>query len=109
MIIGGTPAIMDMRTGCLSLGAPEVSRLTSATVQLAKFYNLPARAGCAVPDAHIPDAQAGFELVNRKGYAEWQEDGSIFSPIFRDERTRVEILPRRGGPQLLQCPAAEGG
>jgi trimethylamine--corrinoid protein Co-methyltransferase len=61
VIIGGTPAIMDMRTGSLSLGAPEVSRLTSATVQLAKFYDLPARAGCAVPDAHLPDAQAGFE------------------------------------------------
>jgi trimethylamine--corrinoid protein Co-methyltransferase len=61
VIVGGTPAIMDMRTGCLAMGSPEVSRLTSATIQMAKFYNLPARAGCSNTDAHFADAQAGFE------------------------------------------------
>jgi len=61
VIVGGTSAIMDMRTGCLAMGSPEVSRLTSATIQMAKFYNLPARAGCANTDAHSADAQAGFE------------------------------------------------
>ena len=61
VIVGGTSAIMDMRTGCLSMGSPEVSRLTSATIQMAKFYNLPARAGCSNTDAHVADAQAGFE------------------------------------------------
>lgn len=63
VIVGGTSAIMDMRTGCLSMGAPEVARLSSATIQMAKFYNLPARSGCAVTDAHYPDAQAGFEAA----------------------------------------------
>jgi trimethylamine--corrinoid protein Co-methyltransferase len=61
VIVGGTPAIMDMRTGCLAMGSPEVARLTSATIQMARFYNLPARAGCANTDAHLADAQAGFE------------------------------------------------
>jgi trimethylamine--corrinoid protein Co-methyltransferase len=61
VIVGGTSAILDMRTGCLSMGAPEVARISSATVQMAKFYNLPARSGCAVTDAHFPNAQAGFE------------------------------------------------
>ncbi|UCG08807.1 MAG: trimethylamine methyltransferase family protein [Desulfobacterales bacterium] len=61
VIVGGTSAIMDMRTGCLAMGAPEVPRLTSATIQLAKFYKLPARAGGCVTDAHLPDAQAGIE------------------------------------------------
>ena len=61
VIVGGTSAIMDMRTGCLSMGAPEVARISSATVQMAQFYNLPARSGCAVTDAHFPNAQAGFE------------------------------------------------
>jgi trimethylamine---corrinoid protein Co-methyltransferase len=28
---------------------------------MAQFYNLPARSGCAVTDAHFPNAQAGFE------------------------------------------------
>ena len=61
VIVGGTSAIMDMRTGCLSMGAPEVARISSATVQMAKFYNLPARGGCANTDAHFPNAQAGCE------------------------------------------------
>jgi len=61
VIVGGTSAIMDMRTGCLSMGAPEVARISSATVQMAKFYNLPARSGSANTDAHFPNAQAGFE------------------------------------------------
>ncbi len=61
VIVGGTPTILDMRTGCLAMGSPEVVKLTSATIQLAKFYNLPARAGCSNTDAHLPDAQAGFE------------------------------------------------
>ena len=61
VIAGGASAILDMRTGCLSMGAPEVARISSATIQMAKFYNLPARSGCAVTDAHFPNAQAGFE------------------------------------------------
>ena len=61
VIIGGTSAILDMRTGSLSMGAPEVARIASATIQMAKFYNLPARSGGAVTDAHFPNAQAGFE------------------------------------------------
>jgi trimethylamine--corrinoid protein Co-methyltransferase len=61
VIVGGTSAILDMRTGALSMGAPEVARISSATVQMAQFYNLPARSGCANTDAHFPNAQAGFE------------------------------------------------
>ena len=63
VIIGGTSAIMDMRTGCLSMGAPEIARISFATIQMAQFYKLPARSGCAVTDAHYPDAQAGFEAA----------------------------------------------
>jgi len=61
VIVGGTSTIMDMRTGCLAMGAPEVARIAAATMQMAKFYDLPARSGCAVTDAHLPDGQAGFE------------------------------------------------
>jgi trimethylamine--corrinoid protein Co-methyltransferase len=61
VVVGGTSAILDMRTGCLAMGAPEVARISSATIQMAKFYNLPARSGCAVTDAHVPNVQAGFE------------------------------------------------
>jgi trimethylamine--corrinoid protein Co-methyltransferase len=61
VIVGGTSTIMDMRTGCLAMGAPEVARIAAATMQLAKFYNLPSRSGNAVTDAYLPDAQAGME------------------------------------------------
>jgi len=61
VIIGGSSSIMDLRSGCISMGAPEMTRITSAMLQMAKFYNLPARAGCATTDAHFPDIQAGFE------------------------------------------------
>lgn len=61
VIVGGTSSIMDMRTGSLAMGAPELTRLTAAMIQIARFYNLPVRAGCALTDAHVPDAQAGFE------------------------------------------------
>ena len=61
VIVGGTSSILDMRTGCLAMGSPEVVRITAATIQMAKFYDLPARAGCSNTDAHLPDAQAGFE------------------------------------------------
>ena len=61
VIVGGTSAILDMRTGSLAMGSPEVVRITAATIQMAKFYDLPARAGCSNTDAHLPDAQAGFE------------------------------------------------
>lgn len=61
VVVGGTSTVLDMRTGCLAMGAPEVARIAAATMQLARFYNLPARAGCAVTDAFLPDAQAGIE------------------------------------------------
>lgn len=61
VVVGGTSSILDMRTGCLSMGAPEAARVAAATMQMGKFYELPVRSGCAVTDAHLPDAQAGLE------------------------------------------------
>ena len=61
VVMGGTSSVLDMRTGGLSMGAPDFYRITAATIQMAKFYNLPSRGGCALTDAHIPDAQAGYE------------------------------------------------
>ena len=61
VVIGGGSSIIDMRTGGLSMGAPEFDMITSATSQMIRFYNLPVRSGCALTDAHFPDAQAGAE------------------------------------------------
>ncbi len=61
VIYGSTSAPMDMKTGGLAIGAPELSMVVSAAAQMARFYHLPSRSGGGLTDAHIPDAQAAFE------------------------------------------------
>lgn len=61
IVYGSTSCPMDMRTGALSIGAPELSAIVSATAQIARFYGLPSRSGGALTDAHFPDMQAGIE------------------------------------------------
>ncbi|MBC8443690.1 MAG: trimethylamine methyltransferase family protein, partial [Deltaproteobacteria bacterium] len=61
VIFGCLGATTDMRTGNLSIGAPEGSMLASATAQMAEFYGVPGRSGGNLTDAHIPDMQAGIE------------------------------------------------
>ena len=63
VIYGSTSSAMDMKTGGLSVGCPELSMVVSATAQMARFYNLPSRSGGGLTDAHIPDAQAGAESI----------------------------------------------
>lgn len=61
VIYGSTSSAMDMKTGGLSIGCPELSQMVSFTAQMARFYNLPSRSGGGLTDAHIPDGQAGIE------------------------------------------------
>jgi trimethylamine--corrinoid protein Co-methyltransferase len=68
LIAPGTPAIygststnMDMRTGAMAIGSPELSLVIGATAQMARHYGLPCRSGGALSDSHSPDARAGYE------------------------------------------------
>ena len=61
VIYGSTSSAMDMRTGGLSIGCPELSMMVSATAQMARFYKLPSRSGGGLTDAHVADAQAAAE------------------------------------------------
>ncbi len=61
IIYGSTSSPMDMRTGGLSIGAPEFSMMASCTAQIARFYQLPGRSGGSLTDANFPDAQAGVQ------------------------------------------------
>jgi len=61
IIYGSTSSPMDMRTGGLSIGAPELSMIVSCTAQMARFYQLPSRSGGSLTDANFPDAQAGIQ------------------------------------------------
>ena len=61
IIYGSASSVMDMMTGGLSVGAPELSMIVSGAAQLARFYNLPSRGGGGLNDANFPDAQASAE------------------------------------------------
>ena len=60
-LYGGTSSVSSMRSGALLMGAPEYWPLVEATVELGHHLGLPVRAGGALTDAHVPDAQAGAE------------------------------------------------
>lgn len=61
VIYGGLSTAMDMRSGGLAVGCPELSQVVAATAQLARFYGLPSRSGGSLTDAHVADAQAAGE------------------------------------------------
>ncbi|MFV0437451.1 MAG: trimethylamine methyltransferase family protein [Desulfopila sp.] len=61
VVYGSTSSAMDMKSGALSIGAPELSKVINYTAQMARFYKLPCRSGGGLTDALYPDAQAGVE------------------------------------------------
>ena len=61
VIYGSSSSAMDMKTGALSIGAPELSKNIHLVAQMARFYNLPSRSGGGLTDAMCADAQAGAE------------------------------------------------
>jgi trimethylamine--corrinoid protein Co-methyltransferase len=61
VIYGSTSSPIDMKSGVVSIGAPEMSQFVSATAQMAIFYGLPSRGGGSLTDAQFPDMQAGME------------------------------------------------
>lgn len=62
-LYGSTSTNIDLRTGALAIGSPELSLCISAHGQLARFYGLPSRGGGALTDASTNDAQAGYESM----------------------------------------------
>lgn len=61
VVYGPASAPTDMRTGMLSIGAPETAVIISCSAQMARYYGLPCRGGGCLTDSHIPDLQAGSE------------------------------------------------
>ena len=61
VIYGATSTVTNMRTGGLSIGAPELSMIQNATIQMGKFYGLPCRGSGGLTDSQYPDMQAGIE------------------------------------------------
>lgn len=63
VLLGSTSTNIDMKSGALAIGSPELSQMVAAHAQLARHYGLPCRSGGALTDASYPDAQAGFESM----------------------------------------------
>jgi trimethylamine--corrinoid protein Co-methyltransferase len=63
VIFGSTSTNIDMKSGALCIGSPELSLMVAAHAQLARRYGIPSRSGGALTDANSPDAQAGFESM----------------------------------------------
>jgi len=63
VIYGTTSTNIDMKTGGLAIGSPELSLCIAAHGQLARKYGLASRGGGALTDSSILDAQAGYESM----------------------------------------------
>jgi trimethylamine--corrinoid protein Co-methyltransferase len=63
VVFGSTSTNIDMKSGALAIGGPELSQMIVAHAQLARHYRLPSRSGGALTDASYPDAQAAFESM----------------------------------------------
>lgn len=61
IIYTASPAVLDMRTGSPSLGAPERGIYTIASAQLARYYRIPSCTVMGTTDSKIVDVQAGYE------------------------------------------------
>lgn len=61
VIIGSQSTTADMKTGQIAIGSPEGALCYRYLAQMSKFYQLPSRAGGALTDSKVVDAQAGME------------------------------------------------
>lgn len=61
VLLGGSPAIFDIRYETTPMGAIETMMLDCSFNEIAKFLNLPTQAYTAMSDAKQIDAQAGLE------------------------------------------------
>lgn len=63
ILYGSTSTNMDMKTGALAIGSPELSLCLSIHTQLGRKYKFPVRGGGALTDSSTVDAQAGYESM----------------------------------------------
>jgi len=61
IIWGGSPAILDMKTGTTPMGAIETMMINLGDVEMGKFLKIPTHAYMSLSDSKVPDSQAGFE------------------------------------------------
>lgn len=102
-IFGANIAALDMKTAVVSYGAPEWILGSAGTVEMARFYNLPAWGTSGASDSKLIDAQAGMEamlsvynalitrsqLIHDNGYIESGLTSSMEMIILVDEAISI--------------------
>lgn len=63
VLYGTASSNLDMRTAAPAIGSPESAVSIAVCVQLARYYGLPCRAGGALTDSPVPDAQSNYERM----------------------------------------------
>jgi len=63
VVYGSGSSSADMRSGMLSVGAPEMALNNIVTAQMARFYRIPSRGVGTLTDAKAVDVQAGYESM----------------------------------------------
>ncbi len=61
LVWGGSPAILDMKSGTTPMGAIETMMINLGDVEMGKFLKMPTHAYMGLSDSKILDTQAGFE------------------------------------------------
>jgi trimethylamine--corrinoid protein Co-methyltransferase len=61
-ILGTCSTNLDLKVGLSPMASPENALIASGVAQMARYYNLPLRAGVGVTESKIADAQAGYEF-----------------------------------------------
>ncbi|MFX1455216.1 MAG: trimethylamine methyltransferase family protein [Promethearchaeota archaeon] len=63
VFFGTVSTVTDMKSGNAALGSIETGLITTATAQLARFYNIPSRGPGCITDSKVLDIQCGFERL----------------------------------------------
>ena len=63
VIYGGIGHVMNMRTGHISFGSPELPLCNAVIIALARHYGLPSYNATGYTDSALPDYQAGAEKM----------------------------------------------
>ena len=63
VVYGSGSSCADMRSGMLSVGAPEMAINNAMTAQMARYYRIPSRGAGTLTDAKVVDVQAGYESM----------------------------------------------
>jgi trimethylamine--corrinoid protein Co-methyltransferase len=98
-LAGGVLSAMDMRTGILPYGAPELAKLCAAFAEIWRYVGLPFYSTAGATDSKILDAQAALEgglsilvaglsganLIHDTGFIESAMTGSLQHVVLMDE------------------------